>query len=304
MNNSHVSVPVSHRGLPPTAVLEITRRCNLACRFCYAPWIDHPEAFGDEIPISRWHEIVDYLVAGGVTRVEVTGGEPLLKDGALDLLRRLKDRQELKELSLYSNLYAFTDEALAVVDDPRFTVCTSFQGLSNLHKIAGCNCDRKKWRYWCRRIARSDAKLSVNVVVCKQNVDELEAMLAEADSFGATSIGIGPVLIEGRAKIHPELWLTFDETERLYARLDSLSQTMATRLEIARERFCKCRPDCMKPVGTPDGFSQPDCHVEVGCLTVGPDGHFRRCLHTWDVSRRPVDWSTVTREARPYRHQF
>ena len=70
-------------GLPCTFVR--LSRCNLRCRWC-----DTPQAFegGTEMPRAA---VIEKALSFGTPLVELTGGEPLLQEGAIPLLRELCD---------------------------------------------------------------------------------------------------------------------------------------------------------------------------------------------------------------------
>ena len=70
-------------GLPCTFVR--TTGCNLRCRWC-----DTPDAFGGGSKMSR-AEVVRRALSFATPLVEVTGGEPLLQEEVLPLLRDLCD---------------------------------------------------------------------------------------------------------------------------------------------------------------------------------------------------------------------
>lgn len=61
-------------------------RCNLGCRGCYA--IDYPR--DREMSASRIDEVLTAAERLGVFLVIVTGGEPLLREGIIDLVARHK----------------------------------------------------------------------------------------------------------------------------------------------------------------------------------------------------------------------
>ena len=73
----------SFAGLPCTFVR--LSRCNLRCRWC-----DTPQAFEGGTPIPR-AEVLEKALSFGTPLVELTGGEPLLQEGAIPLLRELCD---------------------------------------------------------------------------------------------------------------------------------------------------------------------------------------------------------------------
>jgi 7-carboxy-7-deazaguanine synthase len=73
----------SFAGLPCTFVR--LSRCNLRCRWC-----DTPQAFEGGTQMART-EVLEKALSFGTPLVELTGGEPLLQEGAIPLLRELCD---------------------------------------------------------------------------------------------------------------------------------------------------------------------------------------------------------------------
>lgn len=83
--------------------VSVTDRCDLRCTYCM------PKGFkGFEEP-DHWlrHDemtrLVGLFVAQGVSKVRLTGGEPLLRRGVADLARGLTALPGLKDLSVSSN---------------------------------------------------------------------------------------------------------------------------------------------------------------------------------------------------------
>jgi MoaA/NifB/PqqE/SkfB family radical SAM enzyme len=76
----------ARRGLAaPTAIaLSPTMRCNLACAGCYA--VDYPR--DGELPLEAIDAMLADAAGMGVFLVIVTGGEPLLRDGIIDLMSK------------------------------------------------------------------------------------------------------------------------------------------------------------------------------------------------------------------------
>mgnify|MGYP001821816885 CR=1 FL=1 len=73
----------SFAGLPCTFVR--LSRCNLRCRWC-----DTPQAFEGGTQMTR-AEVLEKALSFETPLVELTGGEPLLQEGAIPLLRELCD---------------------------------------------------------------------------------------------------------------------------------------------------------------------------------------------------------------------
>lgn len=96
--------------------ISITDRCNLRCLYCAPegriPKLDHGE-------ILSFEEILRLVKIGirlGIRKVRITGGEPLVRKGAIDLLARLTRIGELKDVSLTTNGVLLAANAQRIFD--------------------------------------------------------------------------------------------------------------------------------------------------------------------------------------------
>ena len=83
--------------------ISVTDRCNLNCSYCQPRnrilKLSHED-------ILTYEEILRLVRIGinlGITKVRVTGGEPLVRKGIYDFLRSLKELQGLEDISLTTN---------------------------------------------------------------------------------------------------------------------------------------------------------------------------------------------------------
>ena len=60
--------------LPSVAVLELTYRCNHACRFCSCPWFSDMLKPGQEMGIDEWKRLIETYSNVGVSQFSFTGG--------------------------------------------------------------------------------------------------------------------------------------------------------------------------------------------------------------------------------------
>jgi len=84
--------------------LSVTDRCDLRCRYCMAEAMQFlPSA--ELLTFEEIEQLIDALIERGVRRVRLTGGEPLVRRGIDDLLRRLGTRlmTGLQEITLSTN---------------------------------------------------------------------------------------------------------------------------------------------------------------------------------------------------------
>jgi len=84
--------------------LSVTDRCDLRCRYCMAEHMTFlPRK--DVLSLEEMVELTDILIARGVKRIRLTGGEPLVRKGIDQLVRELGKRigRGLDELTLTTN---------------------------------------------------------------------------------------------------------------------------------------------------------------------------------------------------------
>lgn len=83
--------------------LSVTDRCNLRCVYCLpetAPrFVPGADLLTDDEVVSLARAFAD----AGVTKIRVTGGEPLVRPGLPSLLRRLRALPGIEDLSLSTN---------------------------------------------------------------------------------------------------------------------------------------------------------------------------------------------------------
>ena len=84
--------------------MSVTDRCDLRCRYCMAEKM----AFlprKDVLSLEEIVELADIFIARGVTRIRLTGGEPLVRKGVDQLIPALGERigRGLDELTMTTN---------------------------------------------------------------------------------------------------------------------------------------------------------------------------------------------------------
>jgi cyclic pyranopterin phosphate synthase len=83
--------------------LSVTDRCNLRCTYCMppegVPERDHSEILSYEELAAVARAAVDV----GISKVRITGGEPLVRRGVVDLVRMLAALEGVTDLSLTTN---------------------------------------------------------------------------------------------------------------------------------------------------------------------------------------------------------
>ena len=87
--------------------ISLTDRCNLRCTYCMPK-----EIFGAShvflkknqwLNFSELDELVEAFVQLGVTKVRLTGGEPLLRPGIHNFIQRLRQNHKINDIALTTN---------------------------------------------------------------------------------------------------------------------------------------------------------------------------------------------------------
>ena len=124
--------------------VSLTDRCNFRCIYCSPAektfhFIEHEQ-------ILRFEEILEIVQAAvemGITKVRLTGGEPLVRRGVVDFIRQLKKIAGLEDISMTTNGYYLPEMAhslhhagldrvnisLDSLDREKFKSITGFDGL-------------------------------------------------------------------------------------------------------------------------------------------------------------------------------
>ena len=83
--------------------ISITDRCNYRCRYCMPEEGVEKRAHGDFCSLEELRDMAAAAVRCGVKKIRVTGGEPLVRRGAVDFCRMLSEIPGVEELCVTTN---------------------------------------------------------------------------------------------------------------------------------------------------------------------------------------------------------
>lgn len=83
--------------------VSVTDRCNLRCAYCMPPEGIELKPQSQILTFEEIETLARLFVSLGVTKIRVTGGEPLVRKGAVDLCRRIAAIPGLETLALSTN---------------------------------------------------------------------------------------------------------------------------------------------------------------------------------------------------------
>ncbi|MDR0357693.1 MAG: GTP 3',8-cyclase MoaA [Clostridiales Family XIII bacterium] len=96
--------------------LSVTDRCNLRCLYCMPSEGVNPLSHSDILTFEEILRLVRLATDLGIDRVKVTGGEPLVRRGVVDLIRGLKALPKIDQVTLTTNGALLEEYLPALVD--------------------------------------------------------------------------------------------------------------------------------------------------------------------------------------------
>lgn len=182
----------------PVVVWNICRHCDMSCPHCYAA--AGPRRSSSDLTTGEAYSVIDDLAAAGVRTVIVSGGEPLLRDDVFELLARLHERGISAQLS--TNGIHITEEVAAQLAEVHVHyVGVSVDGTRAFNDtyrgIAGAF-DRAL--AGLRYAKQAGMKTGLRMTVTRRNVEQLDDVLAAAESVGAARFYVSHLVYAGRGK--------------------------------------------------------------------------------------------------------
>src|SRR5256886_4051997 len=184
---------------PLWLLAELTYRCPLQCPYCSNPLEFAGPRFKRELSTEEWCRVFRDAKALGVLQLGLSGGEPTLRS---DLEELVHTAHELRlYTSLITSAYRLTRDRLAALRQAGLDhVQISIQGadaeLSD--EIAGTASYRDKIAayHYTRELG---FPLTVNVVLHRRNLHQVEALIRLAESLGAERIELANTQFYGWA---------------------------------------------------------------------------------------------------------
>ena len=158
--------------------LSITDRCNLRCRYCMPEEGVEMVGHGDLLTYEEIVRTIEVFACHGISKVRITGGEPLVRRGAVDLVKAIARIEGIKDLSLTTNGVLLKEYAGALVEAGLRRINISLDTLKPEQFAYITRRDRFKdvWEGIEEALRQRLSPIKVNVVVIKGfNDDEVEA---------------------------------------------------------------------------------------------------------------------------------
>jgi PqqA peptide cyclase len=266
------------RHSPLGLLAELTYRCPLHCPYCSNPL--NLGDYRDELTLVEWLRVLNEAHTLGVLQLHLSGGEPLQRRDLVEIVA------QARKLGFYTNLITSAlsltptrAEALkeAGLDHVQISIQAADSVLSD--QIAGTPSYRRKVEA-ARMVKKLGFPLTLNVVLHRQNIDQVAAILALAEELAADRLELANTQYYGWA-LHNRAALlpTWNQLQQAEESVRAARVRLAEQMQIIYvipDYYSRYPKPCM------GGWGRQQ-------LTVTPNGKVLPCPAAAQITTLPIE---------------
>lgn len=266
--------------------ISVTDRCNIRCFYCMPENVKFlPQ--DSILSFEEIHRVVEILARQGVSRVRLTGGEPLVRSEIWNLVGLLKSIPGIDEVALTTNGILLVDQAAKL----------KASGLDRIN-VSLDSIDREKFK----EITRRDA------------LDKVLAGIDAAINAGFENLRINAVAVKGISETEVVPLVSWAQRQNLHLRFiefmpldgdqawenqqvftgamlrEIIEENFGSLTPVARDRSSQPATDFQvsnqgPPIGFIDSVTEPFCQ-SCDRMRITSEGKLRNCLFSteeWDL---------------------
>ncbi len=219
-------------GAPLALLAELTHRCPLQCPYCSNPI--NLERASSELTTEEWRRVIVEAADLGALQIHLSGGEPTVR----------RDLEEIIAASSEEGLYTNLITSAVLLDAERIGrlaevgldhVQISFQDneAGNADRIGGYAGGHEKKQAVAKLVRSVGLPLTVNAVMHRQNLENLDAVIDMAVGLDAERLEVAHVQYYGWAlRNRAALMPSRDQLDRATEVVDAARERLAGRLAI------------------------------------------------------------------------
>lgn len=276
---------------PIRVFIDITRRCNLRCKHCYAS-----KKVEKELDTNEMKSLLEELSKNKVFEVIFTGGEPFLRKDFFELLE-FANSLGLTSIIL-SNVTTITKEdGIKLSNLNVMRVQTSLDGLKETHdEFRGVRGTFEDTVRGIKNLTDAGMNVRVNCAQLSKNVKEIDALLELCANIGVVEFAWYKLLPSGRGREAMNLEATPEEILPLASHLGELAGRYRDKL-----LFLYSIPLSGKVIRKDFSFKKnpvlnPSCGAGRQFCCIIPNGGVKPCVF-WDddvceynIREKPLKW--------------
>jgi MoaA/NifB/PqqE/SkfB family radical SAM enzyme len=264
---------------------EVTRFCNLLCDHCCTdsgPAVDRHAEPSTAVLVAAAAQLAE----ADITKVYFSGGEPLLRDGFLDLLDAI-DTDRVR-VHIASNGYHLDEPTIARLKSAGLAkLSVSLDGGdAKLHD----RLRRSKGAFdrtvaGITRAVAAGLRVGVSVTVTPANMHSLDPLMDTLVSIGVPVASFHSVFPVGRASKHPELLLGAGSSQTFEQKIRDLEVRYGSYITFDHN------------FGPGGSRAEPGCPAQTRLLHIDPSGDVSPCSWLYKIDPRTYSLGNITHAA-------
>lgn len=258
--------------------ISITDRCNLRCLYCSPRYLTPKLSQEDILSYEEILRLVKIAVQIGITKIRITGGEPLVRKGVHEFIKALHRVAGIQDISLTTNGVLLKDHVQSLIDSGLHRINISLDTLDpeKFMKITGVDAFDKVWEAILKAHQCGLSPIKINTVALRHfNDNELEdiARLSFSYPFHFRFIEYMPIGITDAGR--DSALYTPEIKRRLTEKIGELIPVEHHRSDGPAERFRF--EGAAGEIGFISAMSHHFCHT-CNRLRLTASGQLRSCL--------------------------
>lgn len=269
----------------------ITGKCNFNCRHCL---VSAPDAHHPQLPLSDCLHIVDEIAGCGVNRVDITGGEPLVRRDFEEIVKALTG-YGIDIGVLFTNASLLTEDTQDMLEKyhqrPVFQL--SFDGLGHHDWLRGVKGAEKQTDEAFRLLKERGYTVDTAMCIHRENRDSLRATANYLAEMNVRNLRVNAPQYLGLWKQYSEKYaLTEDEVWDTYREYiaDYFADGMPIGIELDGYFRCEKGKTDYKVTYVRSAKADEDwsrrhyCNSMRHNLYIGPEGRLAPCMGFSDTA--------------------
>jgi cyclic pyranopterin phosphate synthase len=258
--------------------ISLTDRCNFRCVYCMPALGMKFQPKEEHLTDEELLRLIGLFARTGISKIRLTGGEPTIRSGLVELVRGIASFPEITEVSMTTNglLLGRLAEGLADAGLSRVNVSIDTLDPDRFKAITRGGRLDLVWKGIEAADAAGLRPIKLNTVVVKDQNDEEVVDMAALTLDRAWQVRFLEIMpLEGVGEVHDESLVKSETTlARLEARYGPLEQVATDPADPAR--LWKI-PGAAGTIGFISPVSQPFC-AACNRVRLTADGQLRLCL--------------------------
>ncbi|MBP3205333.1 MAG: radical SAM protein [Lachnospiraceae bacterium] len=269
----------------------ITGKCNFRCRHCL---VSAPDAHLSQLPMEDCLRIIREIAKCGIRRVDITGGEPLVRSDFEEIVGELS-RFGIEIGTLFTNASLLTEAVLKMLlgYHQRPAIQISFDGLGHHDWLRGVEGAEAQADTAFRLLRKYEFPVSATMCIHRENKDSLRDTVNYLAGLGVRSLRINAPQKLGLWKQYAEEYaLSEDEVWEAYKSLIGDYFADGMPLDIEMDGYFSCKkgetgykiPYVRHTSEGSDWSRIPMCESVRYNMYIGNDGRVLPCMGFADTA--------------------